>query len=230
MVDQKQMVLDWLNAGALWKEGVLLFKALFGSNHPFISLIRKSGSQLKFDILKQVLVSYSLTVKTISFEPIIAEPKTKLREDFAFLNEKDCPAELKILAADKITAYHNYTAAHVKLFDCSTNFEQLETVRQVVENYLENRRILKEFEHYKKNRELLGKHPVFKLLKRIQEFRKMKLIALIKLRKKIANNIWRIQSEIDKKDKPHLLAERLASLEFKKQELVEIDRILDQHD
>ena len=28
--------------------------------------------------------------------------------------------ELKVLAADKITAYHNYVSLHERLFDCMT--------------------------------------------------------------------------------------------------------------
>lgn len=39
-----------------------------------------------------------------------------LREEFKFLNDKDCPNELKILVADKITVW-KHTAIQEQIFD-----------------------------------------------------------------------------------------------------------------
>lgn len=153
--------------------------------------------------------------------------RPKLREDFTFLSDPACPPELKILAANKITAYHNYKNGHAKLFDCSTPQEQFAAVKHVVENYIENRRILREFEYYKQHKKLLAEHPVFQELKELRELRKLKLLDLVKLEEKLKHNIWRIKSQIQKKDKPHLDIERERSIREKETKLAEVERILD---
>lgn len=218
MVDQTQ-VLNWLNAGAIWKDGVLLFKQINGNKHPFLTLIRKGGNKNKYQVLKQALAIYANK----------PTPKLKLREEFTFLNEPNVPAELKVLASDKITAYYAYTTAHAQLFNCTNNAEQLAAAAAVVENFIKNRKILAEMHHYQKTGTVLGKHQVFKLLKRVREFKAMKFMDLVQVRKNIEHAIWRINSEITKADKPHLLTDRLASVKSKEQELFEIDRILDRH-
>lgn len=219
MVDQKQQVLNWLKAGAIWKDGVSLFKQIFGADHPFLLLIKKGGNQIKYEILKQALQNFANKQPT----------QLKLRDEFTFLNEAKCPAELKVLAADKITAFHAYRNAHKELFNCTDNDQQYITARTVVENFIANRKIFAELNHYQQYGKILGKHPVFKLFKRIQQFRKMKFIDLVKLRKNLDHSIWRVKSEIEKGDRPDLLDGRLESIRQKEQELIEIDRILDQH-
>lgn len=228
MVDQKQQVLNWLKAGAVWKDGVLLFRSIFGKDHPFITLIKKGGSELKYQILKQSLSQYANWLRTEN-SIVKAKPAPKLRDDFPFLNEPNCPAELKILAADKLTAYYNYTNGHEKFFDCITNDDYLKVAKLVVENYIKNRSILREFDHFKNHNQVLGHHPIFRLWKRVAELKKMKIAELVKLKDKLLHNIWRIKSEIEKYDKPHLFESRMDSIAFKEQEIIEINRILEQH-
>lgn len=226
MVDRKQKVFDWLKAGAVWKDGVLLFRCIFGKDHPFITLIKKEGSKLKYEILKQCLTQYANWQRTEK-APIDKKPEPKLRDDFPFLNDPKCPAEFKILVADKITAYHNYVNGYEKFFDCVTNADYLKVATQVVENYIRNRRILKEFDHYKKHKKILGDHLVFKLRKRIAQLKKMSVAKLIKLRGLRLHNIWRIKSEIEKGNRPHLFELRMDRIAFKEQEIIEIDRIIE---
>lgn len=93
-----------------------------------------------------------------------------LREDFPFLNEKECPDELKILVADKITAYKTYCEKHAEMQRIVSG--ELITVegyeeklaREIVEAFEENTLIYEELNHYKENGVVLGKHPIFKTL------------------------------------------------------------------
>lgn len=100
---------------------------------------------------------------------------TKMRDEFAFLNEKDCPSELKILVADKMTAYKNYTEAQAKLTAHAnkeielTEDEVSELTKSSVENFEENQNIYNELNHYKETKEILGVHPIFNKLKMERE-------------------------------------------------------------
>lgn len=225
----KELIIQWLKAGAIYQDGVLLFKKIHGNRHPLLILL-KEESRLKALVLKQVLRALKENDPVAianTPEPVKTIEKPKLREDFAFLSDPDCPAELKILAADKITAYHNYVSGHEKLFDATSKQEQFDAVKFTVENFMENRRIIKELEHYKKHKKILGDHRIFKSMERVQELRKLNVLELVKLQGKLNQNIWRIKSELAKKDKRHLDAEREASIRDKQFELTEIKRILE---
>lgn len=120
---------------------------------------KASKEQLaEFDVLFDEVVGEVLPDK---------EQQTKLRADFPFLNEKDCPNELKILVADRITAYRNYKAGHQKMVDFEqgkielTDEEKEALVNESMENFEENKLIFEELEHYQANKEILGKHPIF---------------------------------------------------------------------
>ncbi|MBQ7622262.1 MAG: hypothetical protein IJS66_00800 [Bacteroidales bacterium] len=141
------------------------------------------------------------------------------RERWPFLSDPACPMELKALAADKITAYHAYCAAHEKLFDCVTSEECFETAKKVIENYSENRLIEAEFAYYREHGSILGKHPVFRHSRKMDSYRKMGIIALVEEQRRLKGAIWRIESEIRKGDKPHLLSERQRRLAEKQKEL-----------
>jgi hypothetical protein len=93
-----------------------------------------------------------------------------LRNDFPFLSDKNCPDELKVLVADKITAFQKYTQAHAKLIKHSngelelTEEELKEVSKDSVENFEANRDIFKELDYYKAHGKILGDHPIFKEL------------------------------------------------------------------
>src|SRR5690606_34407985 len=127
-----------------------------------------------------------------------------LRADYTFLSEPGTPPELKVLVSNKITAYHEYKAAHAKLFDCTTLDEDLNTVRNLVENYIENHAIHQELSHYQKNRSILGKHPIFEEMQRLKHFRNLSTVDLYKRKRNIEHNIWRIEKLIAEGKKPHL--------------------------
>lgn len=227
----KQDIQDYLKAGAPYEEGVRLFLLAKGNKHPFAKLLQK-----KTKGTHQVLVN--TLCQMIGLNPVMlndprrfvtlsgVEVKKSFREDFPFLDLPDCPPELKILAANKISAYRNYTRGHFELFGCYNNQEQYNTVKKVVENYIENRLIMREFEYYKRHNDVLGIHPIFASFRKLQELRKLGVVELVKKRDKILHNIWRIESEIKKNKQPHLQVDREQRLQERKNELAEIERIL----
>jgi len=92
-----------------------------------------------------------------------APPRLVIRDEFPFLKREDCPQELKILVADMLTSHEKYVKAHGKLFEVAHKSEDVcfEVADELVENYLTNRQIWNELEHYKKTGKLLGEHPLF---------------------------------------------------------------------
>jgi len=95
----------------------------------------------------------------------------KLREQYQFLSADDCPDELKILVADKQTAYEKYVVAHIDLLVvipeegkeavAMTNEQIFELAKIAVENFTINQDIFAEMEHYNETGEILGEHPIF---------------------------------------------------------------------
>lgn len=149
----------------------------------------------------------------------------KFREDYPFLNKHDCPHELKVLAADKISAWINYTEAHKKIPDATTK-DYHSLARYIIENYKENRLIHQELMYYKEHGQVLGKHRIFARMKEIKELKTKNMLELYAQKKKLEHNIWRIQSEIQKGDKPHLLAIRERRKKEKEAKLTEINTLV----
>ena len=150
----------------------------------------------------------------ITFKEIPLEIKRtiKLREEFPFLNSKDCPNEFKILLADRITAYHTYVEKHKELFDAATPEQLAEIAAEVVENYIENHEIWEELSYYKENGEVLGKHEIFAKTKREEELKAMETGEQIQLLNNLKNYIARSNKEV--KDNPDAdNSEKLAKIE-----------------
>lgn len=99
-----------------------------------------------------------------------SEERAKLRDDFPFLNDADCPDELKVLVADKITAYKAYVKDQADLVKHANGELDLHAdtaknlAAQVVENFEKNREIYEELNYYKEHGKILGNHPIFKNL------------------------------------------------------------------
>ncbi len=214
----------WLAAGAGVQEGLRLL-GIYAPNRHLDRLVRMRPEKYA-RLLTAALARYSDV--PVPDQPLEATSscRSPFREEWPFLKEPDCPPELKILAADKITAYHEYVSGHERLFGCTTLEECYETAKKVVENYRQNRKILSEFAYYREHRKCLGKHEVFASMKRLEKLRGMSVVELVKRQRNLAGAIWRIRSEIRKGDKPHLLAEREARLKEKELELSEVNRLI----
>ena len=158
--------------------------------------------------------------------PEYVKKSIRLRDEFPFLKEKDCPDPLKILVADMISAFDSYHAAHERLFSALTPEDFATASADVVENYLENREIWDELNHYKEKQEILGKHPIFERLIRFAEIAQMTGTELVKLQKSLENNIARNKKKIaDEPDHPETNS-RNERVEDYTAELNEVKRLL----
>lgn len=153
-------------------------------------------------------------------------PRDTFRSEFPFLNRADCPIELKALVTDKFTAFYAYRDLHKQLRDCTNVAECAETAKQLIDSFTENRAIWAELNYYKEHKVLLGKHPIFKHYQRVKDLRKMSMKDLVLKQIKLRHNIWRINSNLAKGDKPQLDAIRKEDLENKQNELAEVNRLL----
>lgn len=147
----------------------------------------------------------------------------KLRKEFPFLGRKNCPDQLKILVADKITAYEDYVKGHEALYDPE---KILKVSGPTVEAFLNNRDIFAELNHYKETGQLLGKHPIFAQGSRIEEIRKMSVPELVKLKDSLTNNIDRTKKKIKDDPKHKETKNRKARVKEQEKELAEVKQLL----
>lgn len=249
--EQRVKLVAWIRKGAPLKDGVRLYAGLPNKPRLMAALDRNPAKHRE---LLNLEICGMLGITIARFNQIIKEHGSKKTEDrrpkpevkpetrnqepgtfkkrsfraqFPFLSRPGCPTELKALAADKITAWENYTAGHEKLFDCSSLDECYHVAFEVVENYLENRLIYEELEYYGQHGSILGKHRIFDQYKKYERLRGYNVIELVELLKKtLPHRIWRIESEIKKGDKPHLLGERQKRMQEVQDELAEVKRLL----
>ncbi|MFZ4463086.1 MAG: hypothetical protein ACOYN5_04525 [Bacteroidales bacterium] len=164
--------------------------------------------------------------RKIAAVPIEIRRSVKLRDEFPFLRTKECPSVLKELVADMLTDYDNFVANHEKLLDMQDPQVIAQLSQDIVEDYLDNRAIWAELNHYKETGQLLGEHPAFEWLKRRDEIRALNTPELIKLRDTLNNNIPRtkklLTDEPDHKD----TAKRSERLEWFEKELTEVKSVL----
>lgn len=125
----------WLRAGAEVTAGLLLFSQ-FSNNTRFASLVKIKPAKYRPLLIEKLCTLAGITPPSEEARPA----RRRFRDDFPFLRAPDCPPELKILAADKITAHERYIQAHERLFDCTTLNECYTTAREAIENFLETAR------------------------------------------------------------------------------------------
>lgn len=112
--------------------------------------------------------------------------KESLRVEFPFLNSPDCPNELKILIADKITAWNEYLVLHDEVSKAESGElvltkEELQTkASRSIECFDENQKIYEELNAYKETGKVLGKHPIFRTLQLTREVEVMTMEEKIK--------------------------------------------------
>lgn len=226
----KQTILTWLRAGANAGEGVqLLIEA--GAPSLTLRLIKSNpvaNRRLMIDWLcKKYGIDEDYTYVASSQVVLFSERKPKsFRDEFPFLSEPDCPAELEALASRKFTKYHAYVNLHKQLRECTSTEQCAKVARELINSYLENRMIWEELNYYQQHHSILGKHPIFTAFHRRRELLTLNVKQLMVRQKRLRNNIWRVQDEMAKRDKPHLELERRARLQAYQSELAVINRLL----
>lgn len=121
----------------------------------------------------------------------------KLRDEFPFLKEANCPDELLILVGKKFNHYDAYVKAHKDLLVVVEQDAQGEDVGialspeqitnlalSAVENFQVNQDIWDELNYYKENKNVLGKHPIF-LERKLKE--RIDALTVEKATKRISN-------------------------------------------
>lgn len=217
-------VTRWLHSGAEVQEGLRLL-SLYAPN-PYLERIVTANPALFHEHLKRALQPFSDSIEAEAPLDAPASSGYRFREEWPFLEKPDCPLELKILANDKITAYHKTIELHKQLFFCVSPEECFETAKNLLKNFQQNRQITAEFTFYKESGKVLGKHPVFQLTKSFDGYRKMSIVALIRERDRLKGAIWRAESEIRRGDKPHLKESRLERIAQKHQQLEVVEKMI----
>ena len=143
---------QWLKSGAGVQEGLRLL-SVYKPNPLLAQMVERHPDKYGALLVR--------TLAGVGMESVVrtATRSRSLREEWPFLDKPDCPPELKILAADKITAYRNYVREHEKLYSCSTLDDCLRAAEKCILFYCQNRKIVAEFAYYKEHGTVLGKHP-----------------------------------------------------------------------
>lgn len=151
-----ERVMDFDPETAAWRDIQIL-----ASDISDVTKTEANGGK-KVDLLPFIADFRSKVIGAIKNEiPVTVKESIKLRAQFPFLEDKSCPMELKALVNDLITTYHNYKKGHEKLFESMTLEEEQSLAAEIVKNFIENKEIFEELEHYKTTGELLGKHQIF---------------------------------------------------------------------
>ena len=214
----------WICSGAEVTEGLRLL-SIYAPNKWLDALVRKAPKEYSH-LLKKALLPFATEVP---FSQTLTKGG-RFREDWPFLSEPDCPTELKALAADMITSWHNYVNAHEDLFKCTTPEECFEAAEKTVRIFYQNSVSRTEFQYYKEHHRILGKHPIFALTKKLENLRRMPITELIRKRRNVQDSIWRAEREIKKGDRPDLKVSREERLSRLKMTLDEINRMIKEYE
>ena len=122
------------------------------------------------------------------------------RDRFPFLRRPDCPDVLKVIVSDLFAAYDRYRAAHAALAELPDDADRKQSEQwaaEAVENYLQDRALLEELEHYRDHGTLLGRHPTVAAAMRFASLKDLSDLDVEKIRKNAASNAskWRKKLE-----------------------------------
>ena len=222
----------WLSSGAEVNEGLRL-QSIYAPSVWLERLVKASPRHAYLLRDKLLPFSESRRPKAQAFSETYTEREgygSSFRKKWPFLSDPLCPQELKVLAADMITSWHNYVDEHERLYSQTTAEDCFQCARKLLENYSENRKILSEFTYFKMHGSALGKHPIFGEMKRLNDLRRLPVSELFRRQKNLRGAIWRINHEVGKKDRPDLDAERAARLESKMRELEEVNQMISDYE
>ena len=135
-----------------------------------------------------------------------AQEGLKLRDEYPFLNDPNCPNEFKILVADKISAYKSYAAKHAETLEAADAGEAedklYELAKETLGNYEMNQEAKAELDFFRdSNGKILGKHPLLADLKLNQDVNDMSEAVLLKTRN---NGLKSVNLYKGKEGKEHL--------------------------
>lgn len=149
-------------------------------------------------VIEKIIAAKELMIKS-DLEALddTTKESIKLRDQFPFLRDPDCPRELHLLVADLITAYETFVEKQPLLHNQATQEQLKDLVQDVKASYIEKKEIFTELEHYKEHKTLLGKHPLFIRLKNEEELKSLNSVDLAKKISNLENNINRNKGKLE---------------------------------
>lgn len=147
-------------------------------------LSEKEDLEFEKEGLEEEVEDLKNEVETLKLDPKLTAKA--IRVEFPFLNDKDCPDEMKILMADKITAWNLYLEAidHIQKAEKGEVEENADTLAiladAAVKYFDENQKIYDELNAYQTTGKILGLHPLFKKLQLTREVETMTSEELVK--------------------------------------------------
>jgi hypothetical protein len=223
LIDQLQSELDELNAPVQEetpeeedddKSGII-----DGTGTP------ASEQDLVTDLAKKVLTHTDEATVPEGYKFISAEELMPVREEFPFLDDKDCPDELLVVVGRKVSAYRRYLKLHGSLQEVlegrleMSEEEQKQLAADTQEAFAENRALYDELNYYAEHKTILGKHPLFRELVAKREIETMNAAELAKYRNSSATFISKKKKALtDPKNTPEKNAEleqSIADREYK---------------
>lgn len=209
---------QWIKDGCKPDEGLALYLR-YGDNEDFKDLIKEDAKSCWWRI--RFLLTSLAGIDTNAFSAQEKkEEGDRFRMMYPFLGDRNIPPEIKALATDKISTYWRIVELHSQLFVCHKNKDCLAVAGELVDTFVEDLEIKAELDHYRDFKEVLGKHRMFKQAAAVDKIRRMSLKELFIKERQLRDNIWRINNEIAKGDKPYLEQERKKRLQDKEAELV----------
>lgn len=133
----------------------------------------------------------TLVTRQVSELPEEVKASIKLREQFPFLRDPQCPDSLKLLVSELITSFENFKGNQPKLHENLSDVDAQALVDVILQDYIDNKQAWDELEHFKTTGKVLGLHPIFELIKGKEELSAMKTEDLAKKIKNLENNIAR---------------------------------------
>lgn len=135
-----------------------------------------------------------------------AQEGLKLRDEYPFLNDPNCPNEFYVLVGKKIAAFKNYAAKHAETLEAADAGEAedklYELAKETLGNYEMNQEAKEELDFFRDtNGKILGKHPLLADLKLNQDVNEMTEAQLVKAR---ANALKSVNLYKGKEDKQNL--------------------------
>lgn len=227
-MDLSTLVHNWILGGADPEVGFRLFMDYCEPNNAIARVVSKDPLRhlqiIKLALFKKANLPYTTAIA--SQEKLSVSSLPKLRNQWPFLADPECPPELKLLISDKITAYRNCVQEYNNLTEASSSAAQHIAVRALVTNFINNHDIFKELKHYKETKKVLGEHRIFAQYKRLREFRNSSTMELIKKKKNLEHAIWRNESNIKKDPRAELFHKRTEKIKELKMQLSEVERLL----
>ena len=212
----------WIRDGADVREGLRLL-SVYRPNPWLTALVERAPDRYAR------LLRKALGVMDRKDAGEAASRRRTMRDDWPFLGDLDCPQELKILAADKITAMRGFAEQHSRLYACTSPEEAYETAMKCILFYCQNRKILSEFAYYKEHRTVLGKHEIFAETVRLRELRASGILELVRRQKNLRTSINKLKAKLRAGDRPDLELSRTERLSASERELAEVERLIEEY-